>query len=105
MSNVVVIATFQGKPGSAQALEAGLQDAIQHTHAEQGCLTYALHQHLESPDTLVLIENWTSREALDAHAGQPWVAGLASLGELLTGPPQVDLFTPKPAGDASKGRL
>ncbi len=105
MSEVVVVATFTAKPGMGDEVETGLQDAILRTHAETGCLLYALHRGTTDTDALVLIERWISAEALAAHAAQPWVTGLSVLADLLTGPPRVELFRALPAGDPNKGRL
>jgi len=105
MSEAIVVATFTAKPGKGDAVEAGLQDAILHTHAESGCLLYALHRGTTKTDTLVFIERWTSADSLAEHAGQPWVTGLSALSDLLTGPPQVEILRALPAGDPTKGRL
>ncbi|MFG2146838.1 putative quinol monooxygenase [Streptomyces sp. NPDC048696] len=35
--------------------------------AEEGCLQYDLHRVVDDPDRFVLVELWSSREALAAH--------------------------------------
>ncbi len=105
MPEVIVVATFRARPGMGDAVEAGVQDAILRTHDEEGCLLYALHRGTADPDMLVLIERWTSAEALTEHAAQPWVTGLAALADVLSGPPRVEIFRALPAGDSVKGRL
>lgn len=105
MPDVVVVATFTAKPGMGDALEPGLRAPVEPTHAEEGCLLYALHRGAHDPDTFVFIERWSSAEALHAHIGQPWVTGLSALEPLLAGPPRVELFHAVPAGDAGKGAL
>lgn len=39
--------------------------------AEPGCLQYDLHQVSGEPDRFVLIERWSSQEALAAHDATP----------------------------------
>ncbi len=105
MPDVIVVATFTAKPGLAQAIEAGLTQAIPPTHAEDGCLLYALHRGGPDDLTFTFIERWSSEAALAAHAAQPWVTGLSALADALAGPPRVETFRPVIAGDPEKGRL
>lgn len=106
MSQVVVTATFQVKEGHVDEGIAALTETITATHAEAGCLSYALHRDRHDPNTLVLIERWTSQVALDAHLQQPYVAALgAKAAELLAAPPQVRFCEPVPLGDPMKGTL
>ena len=51
-------------PAWAEQLLRGL---IEPTHAEAGCLAYALHRGSDDPQRFVLVERWASREDLDAH--------------------------------------
>jgi quinol monooxygenase YgiN len=105
MSEVVVIATFTARPGSAAAVESALAEALAPTHAEAGCELYALHVGVSDPETFVFVERWRSQADLDAHSRQPWVTGLAAIEGMLTGPPRVEIFRAVVGGDPSKGAL
>ncbi len=105
MPEVIVIATLTAKPGMADTVEAGLSDALAPTHAEDGCLLYALHRGGPDDLTFVFVERWSSAAALAAHAAQPWVTGLSALADALVGPPRVETFRVVPGGDPDKGRL
>lgn len=106
MSSVIVVATFKAREGKAEEVIAGLTPVIEQTHAEAGCLSYALHRDVNDPQTLVLIERWTSQVALESHFQQPYMAGIGDLAaELLAEPPRLNFCTPLPAGDAVKGTL
>ncbi len=106
MSSVIVVATFRAREGRAEEVIAGLTPVIEQTHAEAGCLAYALHRDVNDPQTLVLIERWTSQVALESHFQQPYMAGIGELAaELLAEPPQLHFCTPLPAGDPVKGAL
>ena len=51
MSRVVVVATIRAKPGKEDELEMGLKELAASTHAEAGCLSYALHRDAADPQT------------------------------------------------------
>ncbi|MBI4940352.1 MAG: antibiotic biosynthesis monooxygenase [Actinobacteria bacterium] len=99
--SVVVVATITPQPGQHEAVRAALLEAIPAVHAEDGCELYALH---EKDDRLVMIEQWSSAEALAVHSKG---AALAELGPRLAGKvtaaPEVVVLTAVPAGDPVKG--
>lgn len=106
MSSVVVVASFKAREGKVEEVIAGLTPVIEQTHGEAGCLSYALHRDTNDPDTLVLVERWTSQVALESHFQQPYMAGLGELAaDLLAEPPVLRFCTPLPAGDPLKGSL
>jgi quinol monooxygenase YgiN len=102
----VVIAHIQVKPGREAEAEAALAELVSATHGEAGCQSYALHRDAEDPRTLVFVEKWTSSVALDGHRLQPHMAAFAAqAGELLEGPPRVQVLEALPLGDPMKGSL
>jgi quinol monooxygenase YgiN len=105
MPEVIVVATFAARSGQAPAVERALRAAIAPTHAEDGCILYALHAGVSDPDTFVFIERWASDEALAVHAERPWVTGLSAIAGLLATPPQVATYRALPDGEEPKGRL
>ena len=106
MSRVVVVATFKAKEGKETELLEGLKALAENSQNEAGCLTYALHEETLDPGRYVLVENWTSQVALDAHFMQPYIQEAAGRGEeLLAEPPVVRFCTPLDAGDPMKGSL
>lgn len=68
---IYVIASFKIKPESMSALAAAAKPCIEATRAEEGCISYDLHQSVTDESAIVFVERWTSREALEAHFGQP----------------------------------
>ncbi len=106
MSEVVVVALLRAKPGHEDGVATGLGEAAEQTHAEEGCLLYALHRDPEDPTQFALVERWASGEALDEHFTKPYIQALgeraaASLAE----PPQVRFLEALPVGDPAKGRI
>ncbi|MDX6702920.1 MAG: hypothetical protein QOF26_3146 [Baekduia sp.] len=105
-SEVVVVATIAVKPGSEDAALAALTEAIGKTHAEEGCLAYALHRDLDDPSRFVVVERWSSAAALERHAQEPHLKELfAAVGPLASAPPVIVRTAAIPAGDAAKGVL
>jgi quinol monooxygenase YgiN len=101
--SVVVVATIYPKPDQRQAIVDAFEEAVVAVHAEDGCELYALH---EGDDRLVLIEKWSSQEALDTHSKG---AALKRLGAVLDGrlsaPNDVQVLRAHPAGTAEYGVL
>ena len=90
MADIVVVARAEAKSGSEAAAERAFLDVVAPTHEENGCIRYALHRGADDPKTLVMIERWSSRDALDAHLRSAHVARLFdALGPLLTGPAEI----------------
>lgn len=100
----IVTAVFTPKDGAKQSLIAALEATIPAVHAEPGCELYSIHDAEDG--TVTMLEKWTTREQLDAHAQGQAVAALgAAVGPYLEHPAVVTLMTPLPAGTAQQGAL
>lgn len=92
-SPVAVTAMLTARPGfEARAAEliAGIVAATQR-HA--GMLRYEAQQQLDAPRNFTFIEQWTSREALDAHLATPeLLAFREAAAEVFEGPSDVRLW-------------
>ena len=101
---VVVVATITPKPEHRDAVIAAMKKTVPLVHDEDGCELYALHT---DDERLVMIERWTSREALKKHGTDS--AGLRVFNEAidgkLAGPTVVLRLDAFPAGDEAKGQL
>lgn len=75
---VHVLATFRAQRGKEDELEKALQEIIEPTRGEPGCIRYDLVRSLGERDVLefVFIEEWESEEMLDAHGQRPHIQGL-----------------------------
>ena len=72
---------YNGAPGAARAFAeemraTGTVDAIR---AQEGNLRYEYYQPLDDPDSLLLVDQWASQAALDAHHASPMMARIAEL--------------------------
>ena len=105
MSEVVVVGTFKAEPGKeAEALEA-FKELVEPTHAEAGCILYALHQGTDDPSRLSFVERWASRTARRAPSS-PHVAALLERAEELFGDSgDIVVFEALPVGEPKKGSL
>jgi quinol monooxygenase YgiN len=106
VSEVVLLAHVRPKPGFEEEAERRFAALLAPTHAEPGCLLYALHRVADRPGDLVFIERWASREALDAHGAS---AHLVAIGQeaprILREPVELTYLEPLPGGDPALGRL
>ncbi|MDQ3571542.1 MAG: antibiotic biosynthesis monooxygenase [Actinomycetota bacterium] len=106
MAEVVVVALLTAKRGHEEEVADGLRDVAAQTHEEEGCQLYSVHRATDDSAQLVLVERWTSREALDEHFAKPYIQALGQrAAELLAEPPQVRFLQPLPAGDPAKGSI
>ena len=64
---IYVIATIVTQPGMATQLIDGARNCIDATRHEKGCISYDYVQDTEKPDTVLVVERWTTRDALAAH--------------------------------------
>jgi quinol monooxygenase YgiN len=105
VGEVVVVAVFRARAEHREEVERGLRAILAPTHAEDGCLAFALHRGADDPRVLVFVERWASRDHLAAHAGRPWIVGVRDLVPLLESPPKVHVLDPVPGGDPLRGSL
>lgn len=106
MSEVVVVVLSRTVPGRIEEGLAAFSQVAVPTHAEPGCLAYALHRDPSDPDRIVLVERWASRAALDEHlASAHLVAFRQSSADLWAEPAVVVVLDPVAAGDPAKGLL
>lgn len=80
---ITVNLRYTGTDGNArkfaeEMISSGTVDAIR---AEEGNLRYEYYQSLEEPETILLIDSWSSQEAIDAHHASPMMKTIAALRE------------------------
>ncbi|WP_187369123.1 putative quinol monooxygenase [Baekduia soli] len=105
-SEIVVVATLQVQPGKEDEGRAVLAEVLAPTHAEDGCLGYALHQDVADPTRFVFVERWASEEALGTHRRAPHIKAMgAKFAPIAAAAPDVVITRALPGGDAEKGVL
>jgi quinol monooxygenase YgiN len=106
MPEVVVVVQFRARPGRGADAEAAFAEVVPPTHAEDGCVAFAVHRVAGDAERFVLVERWASREALDAHLATPHLAAFRERGgDIWAEPPQITVAGALPLGDPAKGSL
>lgn len=108
MAEVVGVVDIVVADGKGDALLQAFEACATRTHAEPGCLAYALHRDNADEHHFVLVERWRSQGELDEHMTTPWVADLFAFAGAegnLAAPPSLAFLTNVPTGDPAKGTL
>lgn len=67
MSGITINAILKAKPGKEEALFEVLQEVVEPSRKEPGCLEYILHRSVEDSRTFVFYETWKDIESIEAH--------------------------------------
>jgi quinol monooxygenase YgiN len=102
MSELTLIVRVTAKPGRAAELESALRAVVAPTHAEAGCIRYALHRLAGNSNVYLLIERWSSKQALEEHLAQPYLKELLAKMQELAEPPDVAEYEVVTVGDPKK---
>lgn len=106
MSEVVVIASFVAQPGKEAEAEKFFADLLAETHAEPGCLLYALHRGTDDPRRFAFAERWESRPLLEQHLASEHIqTALARVPEFCSQAPDIIYYDAVPGGQADKGTI
>ena len=74
------------KSGQFDVALAMARDLVMATRNEAGCITYEFYRGLSDPDTLVIFQEWETKDALVNHLSTPHVeAFLRRLPEISDG--------------------
>ena len=98
---VTVVALLTPRPGRVDDVLAAFADVSPLVHREPGCELYSAHT---DGSVVIMVERWTSRLELDAHARGAALARLNELNSgLLEGPYDVWFLAAVPLGDPTRG--
>ena len=61
------------KSGQLDRALAMAQDLVMAARSEEGCIAYEFYRGVSDPDTLVVLQEWESMDALMAHLSTPHV--------------------------------
>lgn len=86
---------YTGKDGSARAFaqEMMASGLVAQVRAEAGNEKYEYFFPMEAPETVLLIDRWSSQEAIDIHHKTPMMAQIAALREKYKLKMRVERFT------------
>ena len=95
MSAAYVIATARIRPERREAFLAAAKACVEETRREAGCLRYDMHESVSEPNCFVFVEEWTSKEAIDAHFERPHtIAFLRIAAVSVVAAPVIEIVTP-----------
>jgi len=63
-----LIVTINAAPGKGSELAQAYKGRCAEVMAEPGCEQFEVFQSVVNPDKLTILERWTDKAALDAHA-------------------------------------
>ena len=90
---VSVIAKLPVQEGQVETAIAAIREFMAVVAKEEGTLFYTLNRDPKNPGTLVFIERYRDKAALDAHMASPhFQAFLAKGMALLSGPPEMTVM-------------
>ena len=105
MSEVVVVGAFVAREGKEDEATAAFQALVEPTHAEDGCILYALHRGNDDPRKLAFVERWESRELLDDHLESDHVKAVLAVADDLFSESDITVYDALPGGEHKKGSL
>jgi quinol monooxygenase YgiN len=88
--SVRMIATMKAREGKSDELRSVLEELVEASRGEEGCLQYVLLENAEDSSEFTFIEEWRDDAALAAHAqSEHFKSGSARLKELLGARPEL----------------
>ncbi|GAB2875112.1 putative quinol monooxygenase [Microbulbifer echini] len=67
MSKLTIVANIKAKADKVDLVKSELLKLIDTTRAEDGCISYNLHQDNDNPAHFLFFENWESRDLWQTH--------------------------------------
>lgn len=64
MSNIKIVALVTVKPEYTETLAAQFKELVKASRAEEGNISYNLHQEIGKPNRFVFVENWNPKQLL-----------------------------------------
>ena len=93
MANIRAVAHIKARSDKVEEMRAVLTALLEPTRREDGCVSYILTQNLDDPTDFTFIEEWESREAIQAHLGSAHVAeALSHLPEVGAADPDIRTY-------------
>lgn len=91
--SIRVVAHIHAHPGQEDAVRGVLETFLVPTRAEAGCLAYDFFVDADNPSRFTFIEEWTSRDALNAHLQTPHLqAGVTAMDGKLVDEPWIQVL-------------
>jgi len=90
---IAVIAKIPVQPEKKQEALDAVKTLMSHVAKEEGTLFYSVNVSEEDPNTLVMIERYRDRDALDAHGSTPhFKEFMGQAGSFAAGKPEIKVY-------------
>src|SRR4051812_12499461 len=94
---IIVTGSIKARRETLAALRELSVEHVHRSRSEPGCLLHSVHHDVEDPLTLVFLEHWQDRAALDAHFGVPAsLEFVTAATELAAEPPTIQIYEAEP---------
>ena len=94
---IVVAGTVRIRPDRREHAIRVAREMVAATRREAGCVSYRFAVDLDDPDTVCIVEEWESVEALRRHFATPHMAAFQrEIPELVAGPPSIAFYDATP---------
>jgi quinol monooxygenase YgiN len=85
--HIVLVAGLRARPGREKALQELLEQMLEPTRDEPGCLTYDLHQSVVDPELFFVYAVWQDEACADKHSRMKHAQAFKNVApDLLEGP-------------------
>lgn len=90
---ISVIAKLPVQEGKRQEALDAVKELMAEVAKEEGTLFYSVNANEKDPNTLIMIERYRDREALDAHGSTPHFKNfMEKAGAFLAGKPEITAY-------------
>lgn len=90
--NLYLTARLKVKADKVEELKQAALAIVEDSRAEEGCISYNVHQSIEDETVFVWRESWKSKTDLDEHFEMDYVKNFFNLvNEVAAEPPQIIL--------------
>lgn len=95
-SQLTLVVYSRAKPGMEEELGKRLLTLVEPSRAEEGCISYDIHQSNDDPAVWMAYENWRSEDDLALHFTMPYLRAFADRkDEVLAEPLDIRKFSLK----------
>lgn len=105
---VVVVYRAVATPEHRQRVLEAFEAIALKTHAEEGCLGWAIHQGVDDPNEFIEVSRWASANASSEHGATEhvqWILGVLNAPGVLQEPGSLSTLTALGLGTPEKGYL
>ena len=90
---ILVIGRYSIDPAQHEAFVAFARELVIRERQQAGCLAFDIYEDVTTPNAFLMIEQWESEEALDAHtSSEAFEQGETALNEFIVGEPSWDEY-------------